>query len=475
MSNDDRTQWNAIVLAAGEGTRMKSDRPKVLHAVAGRPMVSWVVGTALEAGAARCVVVVGHGRSAVEAELERTFGDAVDIAVQPEQRGTGDAVRCAIEAHPSLGGRAVVLYGDCPLIPVDLVISLIDETRRRGARLGLVTSELGAPSGYGRIVRDEDGHIVRIVEDRDCSVAERRITEVNPGIYDIDLGFLRSAIGRLRADNAQSQLYLTDLVELAGRGGEVASVYADMSDLRGVNDPKDLAVCAARRRRRIAEDLASGGVMVSDLDRLYVDADCEVEPGAMLGAGVHLRGRCRIGQGASVDVGCVLTDVTVEASASVLPYTVATSASIGEGASVGPFSHLRPASRLGPRSKVGNFSETKNTTIGEASKVNHLAYVGDGVIGARVNIGAGTIFCNYDGERKHVTTIGDEVFIGSDSQLVAPVTVERGAYVASGTTVTRDVPEDALAVARVKQQNKAGYAARLRARLRGRTKARSSD
>jgi bifunctional UDP-N-acetylglucosamine pyrophosphorylase/glucosamine-1-phosphate N-acetyltransferase len=253
---------------------------------------------------------------------------------------------------------------------------------------------------------------------------------------------------------------------LAAKRGKVIDIGGDMSELTGINDRRELALAGATKRRAVAEELARKGVAVADLDTLYVDADCEIEPGALLGANVHLRGRCIVRAGAEIDVGCVLVDVVVEKDAKVLPYTVATDSTIGEGAQVGPFSHLRPQSHLGPRSKVGNFSETKKTVLGEGSKVNHLSYVGDGVIGRGVNIGAGTIFCNYDGEQKHTTTLEDDVFIGSDSQLVAPVTVKRGAYVASGTTVTRDVPEDALAVARTKQENKEGYAARMRARFR---------
>ena len=467
MPTHSQATWSAIILAAGEGTRMKSSRPKVLHEIAGRALVSWVVQTALDAGAARCLVVVGHGRDDVEGELVSRFGERVEMVLQPEQRGTGDAVRCAMEADRALEGRLVVLYGDCPLIPVGLLRDLVDRSDRAGADLGLVTATLADPSGYGRIVRNGAGDVQRIVEDRDCSAAERAVQEVNPGLYAVRGDFLREAIAQLTPDNAQGQLYLTDVVELAANQGKVVDLRGDMADMTGVNDQCDLAVAASTRRRRMAEELARKGVGIADLDTVYVDAECEVEPGATLGANVHLRGRCVVRSGAQIDVGCVLTNIIVEKDANVLPYTVAADSTIGEGAQVGPFSHLRPQTHLGPRSKVGNFSETKKTTVGEGSKVNHLSYVGNGVIGEGVNIGAGTIFCNYDGEQKHTTVLEDGVFIGSDTQLIAPVTVKKGAYVASGTTVTRDVPEGALAVSRPKQENKEGYAARLRARLRG--------
>jgi bifunctional UDP-N-acetylglucosamine pyrophosphorylase/glucosamine-1-phosphate N-acetyltransferase len=372
-----------------------------------------------------------------------------------------------MEADRALEGRLVVLYGDCPLIPVGLLRDLVDRSDRAGADLGLVTATLVDPSGYGRIVRNGAGDVQRIVEDRDCSAAARAVQEVNPGLYAVRGDFLREAIAQLTPDNAQGQLYLTDVVELAANQGKVVDLRGDMADMTGVNDQCDLAVAASTRRRRMAEELARKGVGIADLDTVYVDAECEVEPGATLGANVHLRGRCVVRSGAQIDVGCVLTNIIVEKDANVLPYTVAADSTIGEGAQVGPFSHLRPQTHLGPRSKVGNFSETKKTTVGDGSKVNHLSYVGDGIIGEGVNIGAGTIFCNYDGERKHTTVLEDGVFIGSDTQLIAPVTVKKGAYVASGTTVTRDVPEGALAVSRPKQENKEGYAARLRARLRG--------
>lgn len=467
MPTDSSTSWSAIILAAGEGTRMKSRRPKVLHEIAGRALVSWVVQAALDAGASRCLVVLGHGRDDVERELLGRFGARVEMVLQPDQRGTGDAVRCAMEAESRLDGRILILYGDCPLIPSALLRDLVERSENADADLGLVTATIANPDGYGRVIRNEAGKVQRIVEHRDCSAEDLRIQEVNPGLYAVRAKFLRTSIAQLSPNNAQGQLYLTDVVELAAKQGRVVDLQGDMSTLVGVNDQRDLALAAAMLRRRVAQDLASSGVFVADLNTLYVDAECEVEPGASLGANVHLRGRCRVGAGASIDVGCVLRNVVVEKDASVLPYTVATDSTIGEGAQVGPFSHLRPQTELGPRSKIGNFSETKKTTIGVGSKVNHLSYVGDGVIGDGVNIGAGTIFCNYDGAQKHVTVLEDGVFIGSDTQLIAPVTIKKGAYVASGTTVTRDVPEDALAMSRTKQENKEGYATRLRARLRG--------
>ncbi len=466
-ANDKSMEWVAIVLAAGQGTRMKSDLPKVLHPIAGRPLVAWSVGAALSAGVQRCVAVVGHGREAVEAELETRFPDQVRCALQAEQLGTGHAVRCAMESPDLEGfeGNVLILYGDCPLIPAESVRALMDALTE-GRELALLTSTLADPKGYGRILRDEAGTVRAIREDRDCSPDEARINEVNPGLYAVRAAFLRDAIAALRDDNAQGELYLTDVVEAAAAKGAVGDVPWDIADLRGVNDRYELALCAEVRRARIARDLARAGVDVRDLKTLYVDADSVVEPGAILEPNVHLRGRCVVHGGARVDVGCVLTDVVVHSGAQLLPYTVASESSVGESASVGPFTHLRPQTHLGARSKVGNFSETKKTTLGEGSKVNHLSYVGDGVIGRDVNIGAGTIFCNYDGVKKHTTTLEDGVFIGSDSQLVAPVTVGQGAYVASGTTVTRDVPADAMAVARTRQQNKEGYAARFRARMK---------
>ena len=457
----------AIVLAAGQGTRMKSALPKVLHPVAGLPMVAWVVRAALASGASRVVVVVGHGREQVEAELRARFGSEVETAVQSEQRGTGHAVMCGMEPLAGFEGDVAILCGDVPLLEKDAISALLEARRAAGAGpVALLTSVLEDPAGYGRILRDATGGVIGIREHKDASPEERAIKEWNAGVYCVDAAFLRASLAKLTPANAQKELYLTDVVAMAAEQGGATGVRWSAESVQGVNDRFQLSEVEAVMRRRIARRLGESGVTIRDAASLYVDADVVVEPDATLEANVTLRGRTRIGAGARVDVGCVLEDVEVAAGANLKPYTVAQRSKVGEAAQVGPFSHLRPESELGPDVHVGNFVELKKTTMGRGSKANHLAYLGDGVVGEKVNVGAGTIFCNYDGFRKNVTVLDDGAFIGSDSHLVAPVRVGKGAYVATGTTVTKDVPDDALAVGRAKQENKLGYASRLRARLK---------
>lgn len=443
---------------------MRSALPKVLHRIAGRTLLDWAVDAALGAGANKVIVVTGHDREAVEASARASFGTRVDFAHQSEQLGTGHAVRCAL-AHVAEGdGHVLILYGDCPLLEPATLSALVAATRTAGAALGLVTMKLDAPAGYGRIIRNGNGEICAIREHKDTSLAERQLNEVNPGVYAIANVFLHGAVAGLRSENAQGEFYLTDLVELACIQGKVAEISGSSEDLLGVNDRLDLARCASIRRKRIVRGLALAGVEFDDLDSAFIDATAHVAPDVRIGAGVHLRGVTSIGARTRVDVGCVLTNVVVAEDTTLHPYTVAQDSTIGDHAEVGPFSHLRTDTELGSRTKVGNFTETKKTRLGVGSKVNHLAYVGNGEIGERVNVGAGTIFCNYDGFVKSTTVLEDDVFIGSDSQLVAPVRVGRGAYVASGTTVTRDVPADALAISRTKQENKLELASKLRAR-----------
>jgi bifunctional UDP-N-acetylglucosamine pyrophosphorylase/glucosamine-1-phosphate N-acetyltransferase len=386
--------------------------------------------------------------------------------VQAEQRGTGHAARCALPALEGVEGEVVILYGDVPLIEPEAIRALAD-ARGDGA-LALLTCRVPEPSGYGRILRDEAGAVTGIREHRDASEAERAIDEINPGLYAAEVGFLRDALAGLSDDNAQGELYLTDIVEAAAKGSGARSVEWPLDSLMGVNDRAQLAEANAAMRRRIAVAHARAGVTIRDLDRVDIDADVELAADAVIEPNVTLRGATSVAAGARIDVGCVLTDVRVAPGAYLKPYSVATESAIGEDAQVGPFSHLRPGSELGPESRVGNFVETKKTRIGRGSKANHLAYLGDGILGEGVNVGAGTIFCNYDGFQKHTTVLEDGAFIGSDSQLVAPITVGEGAYVATGTTVTKNVPADALAVGRIRQENKEGYASRLKARLKSR-------
>lgn len=465
----------AIVLAAGQGTRMKSSLPKVLHPVAGRAMVTWPIAAALEAGAERVVVVLGHGREAVEEVLRERFDERVMTAVQAEQLGTGHAARCALPALEGFEGDVVILYGDVPLLEAEAISALVDARAKAPGPLALLTCTIDDPHGYGRILRDESGAVIAIREHRDCSDEELEVDEINPGLYAAEAGFLREALSGLRDDNAQGELYLTDIVAAAAsRGGARGAKWA-LESLGGVNDRAQLADASTLMRRRIATEHARRGVSIRDLSRVDIDADVEIGVDAILEPGVVLRGATVIGEGAHIDVGCVLADTRVDAGARLQPYSVVTESIVGEEAQVGPFSHLRPGSSMARGAKVGNFVEMKKTSLGEGAKASHLSYLGDGIVEANVNIGAGTIFCNYDGFTKHLTVLEEGAFIGSDSQLVAPIRVGKGAYVATGTTVTKDVPADALAVGRTKQSNKEGYASRLRSRLAAKAKAAKAE
>ena len=462
-TNSTASPLSAIILAAGQGTRMKSARPKVLHELCGRPMIHYVVDAALAAGAAEVVVVVGHGRDEVTAYLAREFGARVKIAVQETQEGTGHAVRCALPSLAPDTDRVFLLCGDTPLLGAAELVRL--PAAMGGGPLAMLTVRTVDPTGYGRILRDENGHVVGVREQKDASEDELAIDEVNPGVYLARLPFLREAVCALRANNAQKELYLTDVVELASREGGVASVTADdPASLAGINDRAQLCAAEEVLYVRIADRHRRAGVTVRGTAR--VDASVVIEPDAIIEHAVVLRGATRVGAGARVDVGSVLTDVQVAARANLKPYSIAQSSTIGVAAQIGPFSHLRPESTIEEDAHVGNFVETKKTIVRRGAKANHLAYLGDGDIGDGANVGAGTIFCNYDGFKKHRTEIGAGAFIGSDSQIVAPVRIGVGAYVATGTTVTRDVPDGALAIARIKQENKEGYADRLKARLK---------
>jgi bifunctional UDP-N-acetylglucosamine pyrophosphorylase/glucosamine-1-phosphate N-acetyltransferase len=442
----------AVVLAAGKGTRMKSERAKVLHEALGRPIAFFPIRAALAADAAKVVVVVGHQAEAVKASLQKHFPSApLGFAEQKEQLGTGHAVLCAETELKGFEGDVLILAADVPLIRAETLQKLVQA--KGDADVALMSAKAKDPKGYGRIVRGPSGQVLRIVEEKDATAEERKIDEVNASIYLASAKFLFSALKGVGKSNAQGEYYLTDIV---AKGRSVA-VLAEEGEVAGVNDKAQLAESAASLRERKNLQLMRDGVTIVDPAVTYVDEGVEVGADTVLEPMVSLRGKTRIGRGARIGQGCVLVDVEVSDGAEVFPYSHLQESKVGGQAFVGPFARLRPGAQVGERAHVGNFVELKKTVLGNGSKASHLSYLGDAVIGENVNIGAGTITCNYDGKKKHVTTIEDGAFIGSDTQLIAPVTVKKGAYVGTGTTIREDVPEGALAVSAGKQRNIEGW------------------
>jgi len=451
-----------VVLAAGEGTRMRSPgTPKVLHELAGLSMLGHVVRTARGLSPQHLLVVVGHERERVTAHLTQLDPDA-EAVVQDEQRGTGHAVQVALDTVPDLEGTVVVVPGDAPLLTSETLGELVGAHALRRAATTLLTAELADPTGYGRVVR-EGGAVRAVVEHRDADDAVRQITEVATSVYAFDAAALREALPQLQPDNAQGEWYLTDVVGLhraAGRtvGGQPAG---DPDETMGVNDRVQLSAAARSLRDRIIAGHQRAGVGVLDPLTTWIDVDVQLEADATVHPGCQLHGRSTVAAGAEVGPETTLRDTEVAAGARVVR-SHCLGAVVGPGAQVGPYSYLRPGARLGEGAKVGAFVEVKASTIGAGSKVPHLSYVGDATIGERSNIGAATVVVNYDGRDKHATQIGDDVRIGSDTMLVAPVSVGDGAYTAAGSVITDDVPAGALGVGRARQRNIDGWVARRR-------------
>jgi bifunctional UDP-N-acetylglucosamine pyrophosphorylase/glucosamine-1-phosphate N-acetyltransferase len=462
--NTSRPMLTAVVLAAGKGTRMKSDRAKVLHEICGRPLGAFAIDRALEVSADRIVIVVGHQADKVQTRLQALFhGAPLNFAYQRQQLGTGHALMTAGEAHGFGEGDVLILSGDVPLMRAETLQRLISARRETNAPVALVATHPPSPRGYGRLLRDVRGRVTRIVEEKDATAEERAVPLVNAGIYCVDASFLATAVRRLSPNNAVGEYYLTDIVADANKQGlEVVAVDAPFEETSGINDRAELASAEAVLRREIATNHMKAGVTFRDPATTYVDASVSLGADTELGPGVSLQGLTQIGTGVRVGQGSVIVDSTIADGVEIKPYSHLEGATVGAGSIIGPYARLRPGTELAEGVHIGNFVETKKTRVGRGSKANHLTYLGDAVIGQNCNIGAGTITCNYDGVHKHETRLGDGVFIGSDTQLVAPVTLENGAYVGAGTTVTKNVPADALAVSRTPMTVKPGWAAAKR-------------
>ncbi len=429
---------------------MKSAMPKVLHALAGRPMIHYPVELARRLSAERIVVVVGHGGDRLR---EAVPGEDITFVTQEPQLGTAHALGFARECLEDFSGQMLVLCGDVPLLELETIRGLLAHHRREKVPLTMLVGELDAPSSYGRVIRDSAGRVVKIVEERDASSAQLRIKEVNAGTYCAEPKAVFGALDRVGRDNAQGEFYLTDIVEILAPQGVATYRAASHEEFMGINDRVDLARAEEVLQWRLRTLWMKEGVTLRDPGSVYMDFDVEIGRDTSVGPQVILQGKTSIGEGCEIGAGCTIQDAILEDGVVIRPCSVITESRVARGAIIGPFAHLRPGTQVGPGARVGNFVEVKKSTIGRGSKASHLSYLGDAEVGEVVNIGAGTITCNYDGFEKHRTVIEDEVFIGSDTQLVAPVRVGRGASVGAGSVITKDVPPGALAVGRGRQVN----------------------
>ena len=455
------TVQTVIVLAAGEGTRMKSATPKVLHSVAGRSLLGHVLHAVNHLNPTELRIVVGSGREAVEAHIAQIAPKATTV-FQEHRGGTGHAAQLAL-AGTTLKGTVLVLAGDTPLLSGDSLAAFVAAHSAGKFAASVLTAEHPEPTGYGRIIRDDADELLRIVEEKDATDDEKFIFEINSGVYAFDGEKLAASIGKLTNANAQGELYLTDVIGILKSAGEsiAAIMIDDFTETLGVNDRVQLAESAAMLRDRINDEWMHAGVTIIDPTTTWIDSTVELSPDVTLHPGTALLGSTKIASGAVIGPRTTLTDCVVKEGAQVLE-SIALQTVIGEGASVGPFTYLRAGTQLGDATKAGAFVEMKNAVVGTGSKVPHLSYVGDATIGEGSNIGAATIFVNYDGVEKHHTTVGDQVRIGSDTMLVAPVSIGDGAYTAAGSVVNEDVPAGAIAIARSRQVNILGWVLRKR-------------
>ena len=445
------TEYAAIVLAAGKGTRMKSNRCKVLHEVAGRPMIDYVIDSARDAGVQKICLVVGHQADRVQDHLKEK---EITFVLQEPQLGTGHAVDSARNAFSNFDGRVLVLCGDIPLVKSSTLKSMIEFHEFERASLTVMTAVVENPYGYGRIKRSGQGLVNKIVEQKDADADERLVNEINAGVYIVESKLLFDLLKRLKPNNAQGEYYLTDIVEEANKDGIPVHAYRidDFSEASGVNSRADLAFVSRKIYSSVSEKLMNSGVTIVDPGATYIDWDVTVGLDTVIWPGVVITGRSVIGERCVIEPHAYISDCHIGDDAKILLGSRLDRSMISESSSIGPMAHLRPDAKIGRNCRVGNFVEVKKTVLGDGSKASHLTYLGDSEIGRNVNIGCGTITCNYDGKKKHKTTIGDHCFVGSDVQFVAPVTIGEGCLIGAGSTITRDVPQGSLAVTRSRQK-----------------------
>lgn len=448
---------SAIVLAAGMGTRMKSEVPKVLHELCGRPMLNYPLIRLQELGVKTTIVVVGNHQKDIEAAAKGSGNKNLRFVLQSPPRGTGDAVRCAMKKlTPGYSGDMLILSGDVPLIEtptLKAMIRLHRKKRKEAAVITVLSVMLEDPSGYGRIIRDDLGQIVDITEDRDCTPSQKKIQEINAGIYIIDASFLRENLPKIKTNNTQGEYYLPDLVKMARKKGRhVGSLlHINPEEIMGINNRAQLAEASSTMRSKINTDIMLSGVTLIDPDTTYIDDTVTIGRDSTIYPNVHLKGSTTIAKGSTIEEGVKITDSTIGANTTIKSHSVIEDSRMGKDTSIGPFARLRPGTIIKDNARIGNFVEVKNSTIGRGTKAGHLSYIGDTTIGQDVNIGAGVLTCNYDGKYKYRTVIKDNAFIGSDTQLIAPVTIGKGAYIGSGSTITKDVAPNSLALSRAKE------------------------
>lgn len=446
--------FTSVILAAGMGTRMKSKMPKVLHKVCGKPLSKWVIDASKAAGADKVCAVVGHKAETVKELL----GDVCEFALQAEQKGTGHAVMQAIDVIKNSKGEVVILNGDTPLITAETINKAIEYHKNNGNQATVITAILDDATGYGRIVRDNDGSVLKIVEQKDASEEEKKINEVNSGMYVFDAQSLVYALDKITPNNAQGEYYLTDTLEILLSAGKKIGGYAisDNDEIRGINDRVQLNEAEKIMQKRINEYHMRNGVTMRNPESVYIEDGVEIGNDTEICQNVTIKSGTKIGSDCVIGSGSMLNRAVIHDGVDVLSSVILES-EVDEGTHVGPFAYIRPNCHVGKEVKVGDFVELKNSNIDDGTKISHLTYIGDSDVGKRVNFGCGTVTCNYDGKKKYRTTIGDDCFVGCNTNFVSPINVGDGVYIAAGSTITEDIPENSLSIARARQVNKEGW------------------